>query len=133
MFFFFLMIRRPPRSTLFPYTTLFRSLPVLLGGAARVELDAARGPTARRSAHVGGGDDLPVGGDERGVVPMERPGRIRRRRAGGAAAGLLVIVRAPERLQLEGGRDLGVYPPQVVAHPVGPDRAADRHVPPGER
>src|SRR5260370_34629105 len=26
--FFFLMIRRPPRSTLFPYTTLFRSRPV---------------------------------------------------------------------------------------------------------
>src|SRR2546422_11163328 len=25
LFFFFLMIRRPPRSTLFPYTTLFRS------------------------------------------------------------------------------------------------------------
>src|SRR3712207_7073898 len=28
MFFFFLMIRRPPRSTLFPYTTLFRSIPL---------------------------------------------------------------------------------------------------------
>src|SRR3712207_3523080 len=28
MNFFFLMIRRPPRSTLFPYTTLFRSFPV---------------------------------------------------------------------------------------------------------
>src|SRR5260370_5036826 len=28
LFFFFLMIRRPPRSTLFPYTTLFRSLEV---------------------------------------------------------------------------------------------------------
>src|SRR5215510_12253260 len=27
LFFFFLMIRRPPRSTLFPYTTLFRSDP----------------------------------------------------------------------------------------------------------
>src|SRR5260370_38749461 len=27
--FFFLMIRRPPRSTLFPYTTLFRSWPAL--------------------------------------------------------------------------------------------------------
>src|ERR1035438_10866158 len=26
-YFFFLMIRRPPRSTLFPYTTLFRSIP----------------------------------------------------------------------------------------------------------
>src|ERR1039457_7412760 len=28
VFFFFLMIRRPPRSTLFPYTTLFRSTSV---------------------------------------------------------------------------------------------------------
>src|SRR2546430_9745886 len=28
VFFFFLMIRRPPRSTLFPYTTLFRSISV---------------------------------------------------------------------------------------------------------
>src|SRR2546425_2622515 len=33
-FFFFLMIRRPPRSTLFPYTTLFRSL-VTPKGAGR--------------------------------------------------------------------------------------------------
>src|SRR3712207_7664878 len=32
VFFFFLMIRRPPRSTLFPYTTLFRS-PVIVGVA----------------------------------------------------------------------------------------------------
>src|SRR2546427_8749356 len=29
-FFFFLMIRRPPRSTLFPYTTLFRSSAVAM-------------------------------------------------------------------------------------------------------
>src|SRR6266498_1011019 len=32
-FFFFLMIRRPPRSTLFPYTTLFRSRPCANGSA----------------------------------------------------------------------------------------------------
>src|SRR3712207_8019363 len=34
------MIRRPPRSTLFPYTTLFRSIPKLGGqeGAARCDL-----------------------------------------------------------------------------------------------
>src|SRR5438874_8063289 len=32
--FFFLMIRRPPRSTLFPYTTLFRSLGWGLAGSA---------------------------------------------------------------------------------------------------
>src|SRR5688572_31011058 len=31
--FFFLMIRRPPRSTLFPYTTLFRSILKLASGA----------------------------------------------------------------------------------------------------
>src|SRR3712207_8895159 len=33
--FFFLMIRRPPRSTLFPYTTLFRSHAVQLAGGPR--------------------------------------------------------------------------------------------------
>src|SRR3712207_7917313 len=49
---FFLMIRRPPRSTLFPYTTLFRSvmengweqvvavLGILASGAAYLPLDA---------------------------------------------------------------------------------------------
>src|SRR5256885_14402644 len=31
MLFFFLMIRRPPRSTLFPYTTLFRSVLLAVG------------------------------------------------------------------------------------------------------
>src|SRR5687768_17798241 len=34
-FFFFLMIRRPPRSTLFPYTTLFRSDPEAAPSALR--------------------------------------------------------------------------------------------------
>src|SRR5256885_3892330 len=34
LFFFFLMIRRPPRSTLFPYTTLFRSQVLAVGGKA---------------------------------------------------------------------------------------------------
>src|SRR5258705_8632584 len=33
VFFFFLMIRRPPRSTLFPYTTLFRSSPLECEGS----------------------------------------------------------------------------------------------------
>src|SRR3712207_8885450 len=61
MFFFFLMIRRPPRSTLFPYTTLFRSaiglnafepglvtwLRVVSGAATLVAVPAARAPIAR--------------------------------------------------------------------------------------
>src|SRR5947208_10426627 len=36
-FFFFLMIRRPPRSTLFPYTTLFRS-PAMVKRSGQVTL-----------------------------------------------------------------------------------------------
>src|SRR6266699_5271550 len=35
--FFFLMIRRPPRSTLFPYTTLFRSVHEYLGSPHAVQ------------------------------------------------------------------------------------------------
>src|SRR5438874_5012829 len=35
-FFFFLMIRPPPRSTLFPYTTLFRSRHERIGGCSDV-------------------------------------------------------------------------------------------------
>src|SRR2546426_8480320 len=38
MLFFFLMIRRPPRSTLFPYTTLFRSEYMPADSMARVHL-----------------------------------------------------------------------------------------------
>src|SRR2546428_1738435 len=38
--FFFLMIRRPPRSTLFPYTTLFRSLAALGEGPMPHAVDA---------------------------------------------------------------------------------------------
>src|SRR6266480_6424489 len=37
-FFFFLMIRRPPRSTLFPYTTLFRSASEAVRHDARIYL-----------------------------------------------------------------------------------------------
>src|SRR5688572_33383070 len=40
-FIFFLMIRRPPRSTLFPYTTLFRS--VLAGSRTLVEAELHKG------------------------------------------------------------------------------------------
>src|SRR5256885_10495236 len=50
------MIRRPPRSTLFPYTTLFRSR--YRGGAERgrqqVELPALQARTRGRALHRGG-------------------------------------------------------------------------------
>src|SRR2546427_8382849 len=43
------MIRRPPRSTLFPYTTLFRSLPGERGGALRRLSDGVGGRGAIRA------------------------------------------------------------------------------------
>src|SRR4051812_49791546 len=43
------MIRRPPRSTLFPYTTLFRSGRVGRGAAAGERTGEGRHPTAHRS------------------------------------------------------------------------------------
>src|SRR3712207_7205750 len=42
------MIRRPPRSTLFPYTTLFRSGPRAVLGAARLRLVEGRAPSRLR-------------------------------------------------------------------------------------
>src|SRR2546426_9032243 len=65
------MIRRPPRSTLFPYTTLFRSLPrrgiPARGGRSRLR-QRAGGGTARLVPHraqpagAGRGRDLSGGG-----------------------------------------------------------------------
>src|SRR5436309_14385927 len=45
--FFFLMIRRPPRSTLFPYTTLFRSRSPQVANALRSP-ECAAGRVSRR-------------------------------------------------------------------------------------
>src|SRR5437868_11668792 len=50
LFFFFLMLRRPPRSTLFPYTTLFRS--VLGVAAARPKRRRADTSDPREKAPV---------------------------------------------------------------------------------
>src|SRR5687768_18226384 len=65
------MIRRPPRSTLFPYTTLFRS---------------RRGRCRPRAAHVGPDPPPPPPrpGPPTGTRPPCRPPRGRGRRRGGA-------------------------------------------------
>src|SRR5258706_9954877 len=60
LIFFFLMIRRPPRSTLFPYTTLFRSLlethapDVGPGITAAVHVDGRLAPGRELVDHVRG-------------------------------------------------------------------------------
>src|SRR5258708_28840969 len=53
------MIRRPPRSTLFPYTTLFRSLVVLLG---RPLLLSAQTLHYAKSPDVRNGEKVDLGG-----------------------------------------------------------------------
>src|SRR5436305_7120323 len=50
--FFFLMIRRPPRSTLFPYTTLFRSPSSRPRAGGRPGRPARRPGTARSEEHT---------------------------------------------------------------------------------
>src|SRR5689334_23936743 len=56
LFFFFLMIRRPPRSTLFPYTTLFRSY-AALGARLMISAGAARSLAARLRLPRSASDD----------------------------------------------------------------------------
>src|SRR3989442_6079275 len=64
IFFFFLMIRRPPRSTLFPYTTLFRSQGALIrpqapGRSVRTDGDAVV---------VADEAGVPIAGDNNGIA-----------------------------------------------------------------
>src|SRR2546427_9716511 len=69
--FFFLMIRRPPRSTLFPYTTLFRSrFPV------RAALPRQSGPPAAAGGESGA--DRPPAGFLTGAPVDEIAGPSRR-------------------------------------------------------
>src|SRR2546427_8690687 len=67
------MIRRPPRSTLFPYTTLFRSCELLLGAAIRSHPPELHG-AAPDGIEV---DVLPV---RRILRPVVQPRRIRETR-----------------------------------------------------
>src|SRR5438309_6371247 len=48
--FFFLMIRRPPRSTLFPYTTLFRSTTIRERGGSYDAIVVGTGPNGLAAA-----------------------------------------------------------------------------------
>src|SRR3989454_5711282 len=94
MFFFFLMIRRPPRSTLFPYTTLFRSRrdrgrgppmyrhgrpPLALRALDVVRAAAARQPGLRQVVHGGRAGVRPLGPDPRTVTAPSRSRSCRSR------------------------------------------------------
>src|SRR2546430_10759594 len=105
-FFFFLMIRRPPRSTLFPYTTLFRSLQIGLTD------ELATQPRPRRLGRdvLGLLDRLVVGDPVDHVAAGEL--------VVDAAIGADVVV-----LEIHQG-DLGITPAQAIAGHV--DRKSTR-------
>src|SRR2546422_3574598 len=81
------MIRRPPRSTLFPYTTLFRSLPVAIVSAHPSTPSASGASAARRSgsatasADAAGASHSPArvataaAGRDRGSTPLNSTDR----------------------------------------------------------
>src|SRR3989454_11294779 len=115
--FFFLMIRRPPRSTLFPYTTLFRSR------AVRSAPPHWRVPAARAYRPVRGGD----GG---AVVPRAGRGAAagRGRRGSGGVAAV-----APLRRGVPAAHDTRDAADPLARHPAGvpSGRGAGRDSRPG--
>src|SRR2546422_8573211 len=85
------MIRRPPRSTLFPYTTLFRS--VHLAGGARLRVRRPRGDGGVRAG-------LPRGGGGDADVALIRPDHRARAWGGEGARGARLAV--PDRAHVRG-------------------------------
>src|SRR3712207_8454059 len=79
---FFLMIRRPPRSTLFPYTTLFRSrVDGLARGVARVLVARGQAAACQHGARA---------------VAAEGAVRVSRHRRGGRSSGRRALGRSEE-------------------------------------
>src|SRR5215204_4025649 len=126
--FFFLMIRRPPRSTLFPYTTLFRKHGERRQRAERYAAKHERGTVGRGGgvAHRrgrGGGEDRRPGGDRErvgggcGEGRCERPPRrghlLRQLAAEAHAEG------GPKRLRADEGEHGGPDKPERHAQGVG--------------
>src|SRR3989441_13277840 len=73
-FFFFLMIRRPPRSTLFPYTTLFRSSspesPITAGAASSRPSASPNRLSASADRRIGRADGIAVGPQLEDLIPQ---------------------------------------------------------------
>src|SRR5215213_757049 len=115
LFFFFLIIRRPPRSTLFPYTTLFRSAPGLAaraGAAQGAQNHRQRWPGEAATADRSGADP---DGDER-AARWQIAARLRIAFRASSAA---LPPRGEEGRELHPGRRGGGRP-SAGRHPVLP-------------
>src|SRR2546425_4863917 len=103
--FFFLMIRRPPRSTLFPYTTLFRAG---IGDRRIVDqrLEAARGEVPERRDGELVPEQALRAHDDQGLTELAvhlAAQRVEELRRSGEVADLQVAVRAQLEETLEPG------------------------------
>src|SRR2546430_15986667 len=103
--FFFLMIRRPPRSTLFPYTTLFRSLLLRLGGVGQLLVL----PLVRARHHRSGLEPGAPQGAE--GVQLPSAGALGRRRGGEVIHAPLPLGRASPEKAIPGNLET-LPPPQ---------------------
>src|SRR2546422_9420809 len=70
------MIRRPPRSTLFPYTTLFRSGPDQLAGLRQAMISVVERGTARGAGRFGGSVAIAGKTGTAPNPPGPAPGRV---------------------------------------------------------
>src|SRR2546427_12338245 len=103
------MIRRPPRSTLFPYTTLFRSGAVVLRGGFPLRLPGAAAAHALSGAvHLrgGGGDTAGAQVEKDRVADRwrggDRPGKIGRAscRGRGEISGVAVSLKKKKKVRM---------------------------------
>src|SRR5947208_17056325 len=104
-FFFFSTLRQPPRSTLFPYTTLFRSwkvsVPSVAPGAGvgvgvLVAVAVGVGEIGRASCREGVYVGV-VDGAGTGEGARERPGRSRQHGVAGAVHQCIIVSRTEQR------------------------------------
>src|SRR3712207_9069077 len=95
--FFFLMIRRPPRSTLFPYTTLFRSRRALRPQGRWPRALLQEGPHGRRCRPDGGRGDLFLAHNARKIMILDLEGER-------------MTVNGDNILAFEAGVDWGIVP-----------------------
>src|ERR671918_2822506 len=150
---FFLMIRRPPRSTLFPYTTLFRSrrlgvhvpgvqpprqrryhaaAPALQRSGSAAGVVPGHGPRAAPPEHLrrrGQGAPRPPGADVAAAVGAGRAPAAVRFRARRPPAGPAWLARLRRRRDPRQGRREALLPPGGADHQRG--AAAVRPAAPG--
>src|SRR3712207_7330350 len=101
------MIRRPPRSTLFPYTTLFRSGRARWGGRGsrreRREAGPRRGELPRGRRDAGGGGDLSARREDGGGPADRKSTRLNSSHANISYAGFFLKKKNRKLSRISGG------------------------------